>query len=272
MAELMEDGIIHENHPELMQVYINDGSSWGAELEYEDEPVLFEEYQNSYDWEAWFNEDKISRYFPLNISSAGWATLYIGFATQLPDALTPYIVIEKNFDEKLAVLKRIRQLVPHETPIVIKAEEPGQYLLYPYTQPLPELNKFENRLNGSSIGQNGNFGTPVNQIDLSNGSILTLGRNKSGTLGFFYYNSVAPIPPYRAYLTYNSVTPEQETKPYLSFKIDDYIDQPSGINSVDRQQSKQTTVFNLQGMKMTDDILRLPKGIYIVGGQKVTIP
>lgn len=272
MAELMEDGIIHENHPELMQVYINDGSSWGAELEYEDEPVLFEEYQNSYDWEAWFNEDKISRYFPLNISSAGWATLYIGFATQLPDALTPYIVIDKNFDEKLAVLKRIRQLVPHETPIVIKAEEPGQYLLYPYTQPLPELNKFENRLNGSSIGQNGNFGTPVNQIDLSNGSILTLGRNKSGTLGFFYYNSVAPIPPYRAYLTYNSVTPEQETKPYLSFKIDDYIDQPSGINSVDRQQSKQTTVFNLQGMKMTDDILRLPKGIYIVGGQKVTIP
>ena len=106
-----------------MQVYINDGSSWGAELEDQDEPVLFADYQNSYDWYDYVEQAKITRYYPLNVTSAGWATLYIGFATDLPSDLSPYIVLDKNFDQKVATLKRISQLVPHETPLVIKAEQ-----------------------------------------------------------------------------------------------------------------------------------------------------
>lgn len=273
LVELLEDGIVHENAPELMQVYINDGSSWGAELEDQDEPVLFEEYENSYDWYDYVEQGKITRYYPLNVTSAGWATLYIGFATDLPSYLSPYIVLDKDFDAKVATLKRISQLVPHETPLVIKAEQPGQYILYPYTEPVPEINKFENRLIGSFIGQNEKFGTPINQIDLSNGSILTLGRNKNGTVGFYYYNSVAPIPPYRAYLTYNSVTPESEAKSYFTFFIDDTIDtEPDGIETAVSAQSGQTAVFNLQGMKVADDMRNLPKGIYVVGGRKFIVP
>ncbi len=250
-VELLEDGIIHENAPELMQVYINDGSSWGAELEDQDEPVLFEEYQNSYDWYDYVEQEKITRYYPLNVTSAGWATLYIGFATDLPSDLSPYIVLDKNFDQKVATLKRISQLVPHETPLVIKAEQPGRYILYPHTEPVPEINKFENRLIGSFIGQDDKFGTPINQIDLSNGSILTLGRNSNGTVGFFYYNSVAPIPPYRAYLTYNSVTPESDSRSYFTFYIDDTIDtEPDGIDAPVSGQPHPTAVYNLQGQKL----------------------
>ena len=250
-VELLEDGIIHENAPELMQVYINDGSSWGAELEDQDEPVLFADYQNSYDWYDYVEQGKITRYYPLNVTSAGWATLYIGFATDLPSDLSPYIVLDKNFDQKVATLKRITQLVPHETPLVIKAEQPGRYILYPHTEPVPEINKFENRLIGSFIGQDEKFGTPINQIDLSNGSILTLGRNSNGTVGFFYYNSVAPIPPYRAYLTYNSVTPESDSKSYFTFYIDDTIDtEPDGIDAPVSGQPHPTAVYNLQGQKV----------------------
>ena len=294
-VELLEDGIVHEDAPELMQVYINDGSSWGAELEYEDEPVLFEEYENSYDWYDYVEQGKITRYYPLNVTSAGWATLYIGFATDLPTALSPYIVLDKNFDQKVATLKRISQRVPHETPLVIKAEQPGQYILYPCTEPVPEINKFENRLIGSFIGQNEEFGTPINQIDLSNGSVLTLGRNSNGTVGFFYYNSVAPIPPYRAYLTYNSVTPESDSKSYFTFYIDDTIDtEPDGIDAPVSGQPHPTAVYNLQGQKVlqgnkvtkyqSNDLPSLsggaggrlfdslPKGIYIVGGRKIIVP
>ena len=250
-VELLEDGIVHENAPELMQVYINDGSSWGAELEDQDEPVLFADYQNSYDWYDYVEQGKITRYYPLNVTSAGWATLYIGFATDLPSDLSPYIVLDKNFDQKVATLKRISQLVPHETPLVIKARQPGQYILYPHTEPVPEINKFENRLIGSFIGQDEKFGTPINQIDLSNGSILTLGRNSNGTVGFFYYNSVAPIPPYRAYLTYNSVTPESDSKSYFTFYIDDTIDtEPDAIDAPVSGQPLPTAVYNLQGQKL----------------------
>ena len=303
-VELLPDGIIHENAPELMQVYINDGSSWGAELEDQDEPVLFEEYQNSYDWYDYVEQEKITRYYPLNVTSAGWATLYIGFATDLPSDLSPYIVLDKNFDQKVATLKRISQLVPHETPLVIKAEQPGRYILYPHTEPVPEINKFENRLIGSFIGQDEKFGTPINQIDLSNGSILTLGRNSNGTVGFFYYNSVAPIPPYRAYLTYNSVTPESDSKSYFTFYIDDTIDtEPDGIDAPVSGQPHPTAVYNLQGQKLGTinqnqdtrnvkpdarpagvlsersgertrhlNVVQLPKGIYIVGGKKIIVP
>lgn len=294
-VELLPDGIIHENAPELMQVYINDGSSWGAELEDQDEPVLFEEYENSYDWYDYVEQGKITRYYPLNVTSAGWATLYIGFATDLPSDLSPYIVLDKNFDQKVATLKRISQLVPHETPLVIKAEQPGRYILYPHTEPVPEINKFENRLIGSFIGQDEKFGTPINQIDLSNGSILTLGRNSNGTVGFFYYNSVAPIPPYRAYLTYNSVTPESDSKSYFTFYIDDTIDtEPDGIDAPVSGQPHPTAVYNLQGQKVlqgnkvtkyqSNDLPSLsggaggrlfdslPKGIYIVGGKKIIVP
>ena len=299
-VELLEDGIIHENAPELMQVYINDGSSWGAELEDQDEPVLFADYENSYDWYDYVEQGKITRYYPLNVTSAGWATLYIGFATDLPSDLSPYIVLDKNFDQKVATLKRISQLVPHETPLVIKAEQPGRYILYPHTEPVPEINKFENRLIGSFIGQDEKFGTPINQIDLSNGSILTLGRNSNGTVGFFYYNSVAPIPPYRAYLTYNSVTPESDSKSYFTFYIDDTIDtEPDAIDVPVSGQPHPTAVYNLQGQKVLQgnkvtkyqsnafraergknlkletrnlNLDRLPKGIYIVGGKKIIVP
>lgn len=306
-VELLEEGIIHENAPELMQVYINDGSSWGAELEDQDEPVLFADYQNSYDWYDYVEQGKITRYYPLNVTSAGWATLYIGFATDLPSDLSPYIVLDKNFDQKVATLKRISQLVPHETPLVIKAEQPGRYILYPHTEPVPEINKFENRLIGSFIGQDEKFGTPINQIDLSNGSILTLGRNSNGTVGFFYYNSVAPIPPYRAYLTYNSVTPESDSRSYFTFYIDDTIDtEPDGIDAPVSGQPHPTAVYNLQGQKVLQgnkvtkyqsnafraergknlkpdtrnlkletrnlNVVQLPKGIYIVGGKKIIVP
>lgn len=273
MVELLENGIVHETDGELMQVYINDGSSWGAELEEEDAPVLFEMYQNSSDWSAYFDAGKIDRYFPLNVTSAGWATLYIGFATQLPSQLSPYMVIEKSFEDRLAYLKRIKRIMPHETPVVIKAEAPGRYILYPYKNTVPELNKFENRLIGSFIGQEEKFGVPVNQQDLSNGSILTLGRNRNGTVGFYYYNSVTPIPPYRAYLTYNSTTSGQGAKPYFTFLIDDTLDEDiaTGIRTADSRRDNQHAVYNLQGVKVNADADKLPKGIYIVGGQKVVV-
>ena len=203
--------------------------------------------------------------------------------------------LDKNFDQKVATLKRITQLVPHETPLVIKAEQPGRYILYPHSEPVPEINKFENRLIGSFIGQDEKFGTPINQIDLSNGSILTLGRNSNGTVGFFYYNSVAPIPPYRAYLTYNSVTPESDSKSYFTFYIDDTIDtEPDGIDAPVSGQPHPSAVYNLQGQKVlqgnkvtkyqSNDLPSLsggaggrlfdslPKGIYIVGGKKIIVP
>ena len=85
----------------------------------------------------------------LGTTSAGWATLYIGFATQLPSGLKAYIVTESSVDDNVA-----------------------------------PLDKWENRLIGTSIGQEDKWGVPVNQGDANQGSILTLGRNSQGEVGF----------------------------------------------------------------------------------------
>lgn len=48
--------------------------------------------------------------------------------------------------------------------------------------------------------------------------------------------------------------------------------QPTGIGSVEQQQTLDSPVYNLQGQKVSDNSLQgLPKGIYIQGGRKVIV-
>jgi len=249
MAELEVNGIVPESGD--IDIYINDGSYNGA---------LYEDYLDDASWEDF--EDHLYRYFPLTVTSAGWATLYIGFATQLPPELKAYIVIDSSVDDNTATLKRVDNLLPATTPVVIKGEQAGTYLLTPYTGDVDPLDKWENKLIGSYIGQEGKWGVPVNQGDANEGSILTLGRNSLGEVGFFYYQG-AQIPPYRAYLTYNSI---QDSSARFMLIIDD--SQETGIEETVNSQPTNHICYDLQGRRLGN----IPsRGIYIKGGKKFIV-
>lgn len=251
VADLEENGIV-PGQSSMVNIYINDGSYNGA---------LYADYLGDSSWEDY--EDHLHRYFPLNVTSAGWATLYIGFATQLPSELKAYIVTESSVTTNEATLKRVDNLLPATTPVVIKGEQAGTYLLMPYTAAeVPPLDKWENKLIGSSIGQEGKWGVPVNQGDANEGSILTLGRSQ-GEVGFFYYQGTQ-IPPYRAYLTYNSI---QDTSARFMLHIDD--SEELGIKETVNTKSSDTKCYDLQGRHLSN----IPsRGIYIKGGKKCLAP
>ena len=249
VADLKDDGIVPASGD--IEIYINDGSYDGA---------LYQDYLEVASWEDY--EDNIHRYFPLTVTSAGWATLYIGFATQLPSELKAYIVTESSVSTNEATLKRVDNLLPATTPVVIKGEQADTYLLTPYDGTVDPLNKWENKLIGTYIGQENKWGVPVNQGDANEGSILTLGRNSEDEVGFFYYQG-SQIPPYRAYLTYNSI---HDSRACFMLRVDD--SEESGIEEIENSKSVNRKYFDLQGRRVNGKPAR---GIYIREGKKVMI-
>lgn len=256
VADLEEGGIVSDDGS-LIDVYICD-ATYGS--------VLYNSYLDDDSWEEYVDADKLHYYYPLKIGSAKAATLYIGFDTELPEGLRSYIVTESVFNEtdKTAYLKRMSNEIPNRSPIVIFADAPGTYRLYPLDSQLTPWNMYVNKLNG--VGRDGMV---VNQSDSDRGSILTLGRNSNGELGFFYYMSTEKIPPYRAYLTYEWVT---SANPYFLFQIID--DEATGINGTSlicdhEQLTNDNAWYTISGRRLTGK--PSTKGVYIHNGKKMVV-
>lgn len=283
-----DEAIVHWNEAngQLMDIYINDGSFDGHDENYHYETggnldgVLMKEYMEKSYWQRYGNAGKLHRYFPLTVSNAKWATMYIGFCTQLPEGLKAYIVPESVDDviargDNTITLKRVNNLLHHTVPVLIKAETPGTYILRPYEGTVENIPMSRNKLMGSDIGQDGKYGIPVNQSDIQNEfSILTLSYNSSGQLGFYGYTGET-IPPYKAYLTFNGFMGGGNANTSFSIVIDDTIDEPTGVKETIISTPNEGAVYDLQGRKIADksqlSTMKLPRGIYIINGKKVMI-
>ena len=259
-AESILAPIVHEDENGLMDVYINDGSY---------SSMLFSEYDSDWFWGGNYSDQgHLHIYYPLNMTSAGWATLYIGFPTQLPEGFSAYVVTSTDDENHLATLKNIGRVIPGTTPVVIRnvaGLEPGVYPLTRWEGNVPNVPKYDIRFVGTFIGQEGKWGVPVYQEDAITGSVLTLGRNSAGEVGFFKYNG-KEIPPYRAYLTYNTIA---EAKG-LQFVIDDTIDsQTTLVNTPAGTIQQPSPVYDIMGRPLQGKPTR--RGIYISNGKKVVV-
>ena len=259
-----QDPIIHEDETAMMHIYVNDGSygQYGS--------ILFPEYENDFYWGEYQDYEHLHIYYPLNMTSAGWATLYIGFPTLLPEGFNAYVVTTSDADTHIATLKNIGRVIPKTTPVVIKNAtglDPGIYPLTRWEGVVPTVPKYTNRFVGSYIGQEGKWGLDVNQETSITGGVLTLGRNSRGVVGFYKYNG-AVIPPYRAYLTTNTVI--EGAKGY-TFVIDDTIDEiPNSIQNTPSHREEQSTVFyDMTGRALQGKPTR--SGVYINNGKKIVI-
>ena len=259
-----QDPIIHEDETAMMHIYVNDGSygQYGS--------ILFPEYENDFYWGEYQDNEHLHIYYPLNMTSAGWATLYIGFPTQLPEGFNAYVVTTSDADTHTATLKNIGRVIPKTTPVVIKNAaglDPGIYPLTRWEGVVPTIPKYTNRFVGSYIGQEGKWGLDVNQETSITGGVLTLGRNSRGVVGFYKYNG-AVIPPYRAYLTTNTVI---EGAKGFTFVIDDTIDEiPNSIQNASSLREKQSAVFyDMTGRALQGKPTR--PGVYIKNGKKIVI-
>jgi hypothetical protein len=259
-----------------MTIYVKDATNELTEderinsnaLTGEGKGYLLEQFKGAECWSAYKDAGKLKRYFELDVSansrdadnSCYWATMYIGFDTQLPEGLTAYVVDKdktKQKQDKL-VLRKINSKVPMLTPVVIQAAAAGKYKLYPLEESkLEEFPMFDNLLNG--VGRDG---LSVNQSQAIDGGCLTLGRNSQGKIGFFIYNGAQKIPAYRAYLTVNKVQSSR------LLEISD--DEPTAVKPVTIEQTTSSdAVYDLQGRKVNGQSLK--KGLYIHDGKKVIV-
>ena len=283
-----EDSFVHydDDNGGMIDIYINDGTyddSYDISNGGKFDGVLMKEFlQNSY-WRAYANKGHLHRYFPLTVNSLGWATMYIGFNTKLPKELKVYKVNKtaenEEFNENTTSveLKRISNLLHYTVPVVIRSDKPGLYKLLPYVGEVPEFLKYTNHLQGTNIGNDGRgnykYGLDVTgQSDSNEGSVLTLGRNKSGTVGFFYYaNPDQWLPPFKAFLYYNG-NMESASKAAIAMSINDDMDEETlGVSDLRqyRSQSDSPEIYDLQGRKIENS--QLQKGIYIINGRKVMV-
>ena len=229
---------------------------------------LVSKYQESDFWK----DKTVERYFTLEVSKKSkdnngnyWATMYIGFDTQLPEGLTAFIVDKQKTkeSESTLVLREISNKVRMLTPVVIRATKAGTYDLYPSkeTKRYPIYPMSENLLEG--VNRNG---LKVNQADANDGGCLTLGKNASGQVGFFIYKANATIPAFRAYLTVNKVSSAKA----LFFSYADDESETTGINSMSDVRSHKSDVwYDVQGRKLGSK--PTTKGIYINDGRKYVI-
>ena len=252
----LNEGGIESKGGSLPEIYVKDATY---------DQTLLDAYLSDDSWWDFIEAGRMHRYYPLTVTSAKAATMYIGFDTQLPNGLKPYIVKTTDEDEGIAYLTQLTDSrnkkttqVPMLTPVVIFAEAAGLYKLFPTDEELDPFPMWKNLLIGSDRD-----GLPVYQEDAARGNILTLGHNSQGTLGFFYYKG-EQIPPYRAYLTSNDIAAVRAFSVELGLD-----DTPTVIHTPAVTQDNANTIYNLSGQRISSS--HLSKGIYIINGKKVLI-
>ena len=235
---------------------VGDGEETG-----EGDGHLLKRYKESSLWSG----KTLDRYWELEISPNSkdkeghyWATMYIGFDTQLPEGLTAYYVDkeETQWDSPTLVLRKLGRKVPMMTPVVIMAEAPDTYRLFPSKEAKYEvLGMSVNLLDGVTRD-----GFNAYQSDSNDGSCLTLGRNKSGVVGFYIYKGKTKIPAFRAYISVNKVDGARAME--LTFSDD----QSTAIKTVDSSDRDDTTpTYNLKGQRVEQP----RKGVYINNGRLI---
>lgn len=256
----IEDATYDESSGEARELSF-DSRRAGSEETGEGNGHLFNRYKEHEFWK----DEQLKKYFELKVNANSkdadgnyWATMYIGWDTQLPEGLTAYIVDKDETKETspTLVLRKISNKVPRMTPVVIKATEAKTYTLYPSKEKKwADLPMSENLLDGVN-----RYGLDVNQSDANDGGCLTLGKNKSGKVGFFIYKGKEKIPCYRAYISVNKVG---ESREFL-LSIDD--DEATGIDALKNTKTDADgDYYNLSGQRVE----RPSKGVYIHNGRKI---
>ncbi len=245
--------------PTNLQVYINDATDNATYID-------TYRYDESRDWQYIDLEDNLARYFPLKVTSAKYATMCIYFNTELPKGLKSYYCFERDdTEEGMVRFHELGSNVHGGVPVLIYGNKAGIYPLYESDEDMTEPEDLCDYFQGSGekgfvVGdQSGSSGT-------IQGSILTLGHNSNGELGFFFFRSdTNKIPAYRAYIVAETLSAANG----LGISIEDANDITSPISDVQHA----TSIYDLSGRKVGEDsdLRRLPKGIYIQNGRKISI-
>ena len=194
-------------------------------------------------WEA-----KKTESFKLNVTSAGWATLFLSGDAKIPADVTCYVV--SAFEGNYAILVEVEDVLPAETAVLVEAKA-GDYLF--------ELNGEKNTYSGANYLE----GTAENAYITGEAYVLSAPDGKVGlyktvlTDGKFLNNAN------KAYLPASVANGAAN----YSFSFD--WNGTTGIDNIEiKNPMAEGAIYDLTGRKINKIAV---SGIYIIDGKKVFV-
>ena len=193
---------------------------------------------------------KVSPYYTLTVTEAGWATMFLDFATTIPANVECYVVTD--IQGGYVIVEEVTGVLPASTGVIVKATA-GEYKF----EATAETASVESLLKGSTISE---VVTPA-------GTAYVLGINE-GVVGLYkaeldendgtaFLNNAN-----KAYLV---VPAASQAVQYFSF---DFGAGTTGINGVVAEAAASGKIYDITGREVK--AITTP-GIYIVGGKKVVV-
>ena len=184
--------------------------------------------------------------YVLNVSEAGWATLYLGYNVTIPEDVTCYVISEVTAES--AKLEEVTGVLPANTGAIIEATK-GEYTF----EVAETAEDVESILTGTTKNEYVKAAGYV--LGIVDGNVGLYMAEMNG--GVFLNNAN------KAYLPASEVPTAQGAKA-LKFRFDD---QTTGINGV-ATGKKPEVIFDLYGRKVNN---ATAPGLYIINGKKVMV-
>ena len=179
----------------------------------------------------------------LNVTEAGWATLYLGYNVVIPEAVTCYVISE--IGEEKVQLEEVSGILPANTAVIVNAEE-GEYA---FEVSGDEAGEFESNMLGTTKSEY--FTEEAYVLGIVGGEV---GLYKAEMKGGVWLNNA-----YKAYLP----ATEANKVSFYGFIFDEE-ENTTGIEVV--ENANENVIYDLAGRRVSEIT---EKGIYIVNGKKV---
>ena len=198
--------------------------------------------------------------YPVTIGSAGYATFSAISDYLVPDNLKAGIVTISNDKANVSYLAPNALGYPADEAVILNGK-PGDYFLELPDEPTTVKKNSQNKLR--SVYTNDIVkATPDNEL-----LVLANGNNGLG----FYYQMGCPDGSFvknlkgKAYLDVSKATMMGLKSLILSDA------EATGIEDVEQGNNASDVIYNLSGVRMSQSLDQLPKGVYIINGKKIMV-
>lgn len=179
----------------------------------------------------------------LNVTSASWATLYLGYNVVIPEDVTCYVASEINGES--VKLEEVTGVLPANTAVIVKADE-GDYEFKVTDVTATAVSPMKGSVKNEYITEEAYV------LGIVDGEV---GLYKAKMMGGVFLNNAN-----KAYLPATAV---QSNAKALKFNFD-----TTGVEGVKVETAGKKVIYDLSGRRVNE---MTQPGIYIVNGKKVMV-
>ena len=189
--------------------------------------------------------------YVLNVTEAGWATLYLGYDVLIPEDVNVYYIAEDAIADGSVILTQIEDgVVPANTAVIVEAAK-GEYT-FVVTDGAVEI---ENNMLGTTKDEYIDKAAYVLYNDAEDG----VGLYKAEMKGGVWLNNAN-----KAYLPVSALPASAQGAASFSFRFGEGT---TSISEVKTENGEVKAIYDLQGRRVENP----SKGVYIINGKKVLV-